>query len=186
MRSHAGLWQRFEIGDRLPNDWGSAGRFVVTLGSVDPSALQELLQRLRSTFPSAARAVLVSPLAAFSFGAVGALCVRASPGWDMHERSLLRPGDTLGDGVRLPRRLPSRRWIWAEDVARVLLDPSHGTVDRVDIQGPVLLDRAGVANALSLRNGGPCGTDWLGRSEVPPDPDQDEWDDARWGLRRRL
>lgn len=184
MRTHAGLWQRFELGDRLPQGWGSAQRFVVALGAVEPGALRVFLLRLRSAFPSASCSVAVEQ----SVRLPGALAVRASPAWDMHERSLLGAVDILRRGglARLPRNLPPRRWIWAEDVARVLLEPGQETGGLIDIQGPALLDGAAVASALVLRSGGRCGTDWLRQVAVPPDPERDEWDEARWGLRRRL
>jgi len=176
-RAHAGLWLRFDItNDPLP-PLPERARIVLALGDANPSLVLPFARR-------AQRPVVVigrggqAPLP-------GAVLLRCSPAWDLHERSLSPVVDAMrqGHAGKLPRALPVRHWIWAEDLARVALAPD---VADVDLRGPVPLDGAGVAAALVARERGACGFAWSRGKPIPPDPDRDGWDDTRWGARRRL
>lgn len=178
-RQHAGLWFRFNIAkDPLPADLPREARIVVAIGGAEQRATQALIAR-------ASRGVIVVQ-AGVGPPTPGAASVRTSPAWDLHERSLQPILDAMrrGGTGRLPRGLPLRKWIWAEDVARVALD-LRGQ-EQVELQGPLALDGAGVAAALAARERGICGVSWFRSVSVPPDPERDDWDDARWGQRRRL
>ncbi len=174
-RQHAGLWVRFELGrDPVRSEWARAARLILCVGASDVAALTGLL-------PPGARVVVVGPL-----GVAGTPSVVCGPAWDLHERSIQPVLDAMrrGQAGHIPRDLPERRWIWAEDVARVALDPDLGPVTRV--RGPALLDRSAFANALAQRERGACTPSWRRGGPVPPDPPGDDWDDARWGVRRRF
>lgn len=178
-RPHAGLWLRFDVArDPIPPDLPQEARIVIAIGGAEPRATQDLIAHT-------SRAVTVI-LAGIGPPTPGAASVRTSPAWDLHERSLQPVLDAMrrGGTGRLPRGLPLRKWIWAEDVARVALD-LRGQ-EQVQIHGPLALDGAGVAAALAARERGICGVSWFRSVSVPPDPERDDWDDARWGQRRRL
>jgi hypothetical protein len=154
-------------------------RIVVAIGGADrPDLLTpDLVDRARPE----RTVVVIGPTRV-----PGAAWVWPSPVWDLHERSLQPVLDAMRQGKvgRLPRGLPTRRWLWAEDVARVALSVNPG--EEVQLQGPVLLDAEGVALALVARERGSCGTDWLRAARVAEDPPRDDWDEGRWGGRRRL
>lgn len=173
-RAHAGLWRCYDLRDPLPSDLPEEP-FVIVAASAPEEHIAAFVRRagrrvvtLGVRVPGAAASVLVSPA------------------WDLHERSLQPVLDAMRQGRtgRLPRGLPFRRWIWAEDLARAALDLRDG--EHLAIQGPVSLDGAGICGALALRERGTCGVDWLRSVTVPADPGRDDWDDARWGTRRRL
>ena len=173
-RAHAGLWRRYDLRDPLPADL-PADTCVIVAASAPEEQIAAFVRR-------AGRRVVT--LGARVSGASASLLV--SPAWDLHERSLQPVLDAMRQGQtgRLPRGLPFRRWIWAEDAARAALDLRDG--EHLAVQGPVSLDGAGSCGALALRERGTCGVHWLRSVTVPADPGRDDWDDARWGVRRRL
>lgn len=176
-RAHAGLWLRFDVAkDPLPA-LPDGARVVVAIHDADPALVGALARRARRPVTWLARGDQPA--------LPGVRVLRCSPAWDLHERSLSPVIEAMRQGHtgRLPRGLPPRRWTWAEDLARVATDPDAADVD---VQGPALLDGAGIAAALVARERGTCGFTWSRSKPVPPDPDRDGWDDARWGARRRL
>lgn len=173
-RAHAGLWQRYDLADALPASVPADAR-VVLAARAPAELLAAFVRRAR-------RAVVrVGPAVP---GVVAS--VDCSPAWDLHERSILPALEAMRQGRtgRVPRGLPFRRWIWAEDVARAALDLRDG--EHLAVQGPAGLDAAGLCAALAARERGRCGVDWLRSVRVADDPGRDDWDERRWGARRRL
>ncbi len=181
-RAHAGLWVRFDIArDPLPA-LPDGARVVVAIPNADPALVGPFARRARRPVTWLARGDQPA--------LPGVRLLRCSPAWDLHERSLSPVIEAMrkGHAGKLPRALPARHWIWAEDIARVAIDRvAIGADDSdVDLQGPALLDGRGIAAALVARERGSCTFTWSRSRPVAPDPDRDGWDDARWGARRRL
>lgn len=173
-RAHAGLWQRYDLADPLPAAVPADAR-VVLAAAAPAEQLAAFVRRARRPVVRIGSPV---PGTAASLG--------CSPAWDLHERSVQPALEAMRQGRtgRVPRGLPFRRWIWAEDVARAALDLRDG--EHLEVQGPVGLDSAGLCAALAARERGRCGVDWLRGVTVAPDPARDDWDERRWGARRRL
>lgn len=157
-RAHVGFWRRFGPGDTPP-----ANARVFVCAPVPAPTVREWAQRRRVTVVGR--------------DVPGVVSVLASPVWDVRMpvfEALRRQGRAT-----IPRAMPSRRWLWSGDLARValLVDVS------VSVCGPEALDGAQVASRLS-EGGRRCEVGWLRGPELPADP-VDGWV-AEFGARRRL